>query len=136
MNLARAFHSELLKMKRTLALKLVLLAAVVEMTLVALGVAAWRFKGGPLWLVAAGAAYGLARLALLADRSISKCHQMPPLRRHGDAQGGVLHRRPAASGRTARRQPRADLLLHLGLAEGRCEDRAEHQGRLPGEARR
>jgi chromate transporter len=27
-------------------------------------VAAWRFKVGPLWLVAAGAAYGLARLAL------------------------------------------------------------------------
>lgn len=31
---------------------------------VAAFVAAWRFKVGPLWLVAAGAAYGLARLAL------------------------------------------------------------------------
>jgi chromate transporter len=31
---------------------------------VAAFVAAWRFKVGPLWLVGAGAAYGLARLAL------------------------------------------------------------------------
>jgi len=38
-----------------------LLAAVVA---VAAFVAAWRYKVGPLWLVGAGAAYGLARMAL------------------------------------------------------------------------
>ncbi len=34
---------------------------------------------------------------------VEKQGVMEPLRRHGDAQGGVLHRRPAAGGRAARR---------------------------------
>ena len=56
---------------------------------------------------------------------------MPTPRR----RSGLLHRRAAAGGRADRRQPRPDLLLHLRLAQGRHQARAEHQGRLSGEGR-